>query len=90
MRTEQVLTESPSEPGIAVQAAIDPCHFEPLLTAGDAAKLLRIHEKTMQAFARSGKLPAVRVGRSWRFRASTLDAWVKGALQLDIQSRRES
>ena len=55
--------------------------FEPLLTAHEVAALLRIHEKTVLAFARAGKLPAVRVGKAWRFRASALDAWVSSALQ---------
>ena len=35
--------------------------FEPLLTAGEAAELLRIHEKTLQSFARAGRVPAVRL-----------------------------
>lgn len=65
-------------------------NFEPLLTSEQTAKLLRVHEKTVQSFARNGRLPAVRVGKSWRFRASALDAWVNSALQSDIQSRRES
>ena len=64
--------------------------FEPLLTPTQAAQLLQVHEKSVQSFARSGKLPAVRVGKAWRFRASALDAWVNSALQSDIQSRRES
>jgi len=36
--------------------------FEPLLTAQEAARLLRVHEKTVQGFARAGRLPAIRIG----------------------------
>jgi excisionase family DNA binding protein len=50
--------------------------FEPLLTADEAAKLLRIHPKTVQKLAREGRLPSIRFDRFWRFRTSALDAWV--------------
>ena len=50
--------------------------FEPLLTADEAAKHLRIHVKTLQRLAREGRLPSVRMGKYWRFRLSTLDRWV--------------
>jgi len=48
---------------------------EPLLTASDTAQLLRIHSKTVLLFARAGRLPALRVGRHWRFRKSDLTRW---------------
>ena len=51
-------------------------NFEPLLSVPEAASLLRIHPKTVQAKCRSGELPAFRIGREWRFRTSSLDRWV--------------
>jgi excisionase family DNA binding protein len=50
--------------------------FEPLLSDADAGKLLGLHPKTVQRLARQGELPAVRIGRYWRFRASALDLWI--------------
>jgi excisionase family DNA binding protein len=50
--------------------------FEPLLTADEAAKHLRIHVKTLQKLAREGKVPCIRFGKYWRFRLSVLDRWV--------------
>ncbi len=38
-----------------------------LLTADEAAALLRLNVKRVQALARSGKLPALRSGRRWLF-----------------------
>ena len=64
--------------------------FEPLLTAGEAAELLRCHEKTVQAMARAGKIPCLRFGKYWRFRKSSLDAWVAAQIESDHQSRRVS
>jgi excisionase family DNA binding protein len=51
--------------------------FEPLLTASEAAALLKIHPKTLQKLARQGRIPAKRIGDLWRFRASELDQWVR-------------
>ena len=51
--------------------------FEQLITSEEAAQLLGIHPKTLQQMARSGKIPAVRVGKYWRFRNSDLDSWVR-------------
>jgi excisionase family DNA binding protein len=64
--------------------------FEPLLGVVAAAKLLCVHPKTLQALARAGSVPCIRCGKYWRFRASSLDAWVRERLTSDHQSRRAS
>jgi excisionase family DNA binding protein len=51
--------------------------FEPLLDAEEAARLLRIHPKTLRRSARLGEIPATRIGRLWRFRASVLNEWLE-------------
>jgi len=50
--------------------------FEPLLDTEEAARLLRMHPRTLRTKARHGAIPAVQVGKRWRFRASTLDRWL--------------
>ena len=50
--------------------------FEPLLSEVQAGELLGLHPKTVQRLARRGELPAVRIGRYWRFRASALNLWI--------------
>lgn len=51
--------------------------FEPLLDDEEAAALLSIHPKTMQRLARTGRIPAHRIGRFWRYRVSEIDAWLR-------------
>jgi excisionase family DNA binding protein len=51
--------------------------FERLLDSQEAAKLLDIHPKTLVQMARRGEIPAMRIGKFWRFRASALDSWVR-------------
>jgi excisionase family DNA binding protein len=53
-------------------------HFEPLLTAEQAAAHLLIHPKTLMRMARNFQIPAIRIGKYWRFRLSALDEWVAG------------
>ncbi len=66
-------------------------HFEPLLNDNQAAGLLGIHPKTLQRLARMGEIPAHRIGRYWRYRASELDDWLCSAAtsSSDLQSSRQ-
>ena len=52
-------------------------NFEPLLSDIQVGKLLGLHPKTVQRLARAGEIPAVRIGRYWRFRATELNTWVE-------------
>jgi excisionase family DNA binding protein len=45
---------------------------EEILTIREVANLLKLHPKTVNKFAISGKLPAYRIGRQWRFRKSEI------------------
>ena len=49
--------------------------FEPLLSAVEAAALLRIHVNTIRLWANRCTLPSRRIGRRVMFRASDLDRW---------------
>jgi excisionase family DNA binding protein len=59
-----------------VRRAQGESNFESLLDVAEAAKLLRIHPKTLRNKARRGIIPGVQVGRLWRFRASALNEWL--------------
>jgi len=43
-----------------------------LLTVVEAAALLRVSTGTVKALARSRQLPAIKVGRAWRFSRAAL------------------
>jgi excisionase family DNA binding protein len=51
--------------------------FERLLAADEAASLLSIHPVTLLGWARSGRIPSIRLGRRVAFRISTLNRWVE-------------
>lgn len=52
---------------------------EELLTAQQAGSLLHLHVKQVQGLARTGRLPASRIGRKWLFRRSDIDRALGGA-----------
>ena len=55
-----------------------------LLTAREAAKTLRLSEKTLWSLTRPrGPIPAVRIGRSVRYSVAALEAWVASQVTLN-------
>ena len=51
--------------------------MERLLTAREAAEVLRINRYVLYELARCGEIPAVRIRRMVRFRPEELKAWVE-------------
>ena len=43
-----------------------------LLTVDEVAKYLRLKPETIRSIARRGDLPAIKLGRVWRFRRSSI------------------
>jgi excisionase family DNA binding protein len=59
--------------------------IEPLWHPRDAAAYLGLHEKTVIKMARLRQLPALRLGKHWRFRSIDLAAWVASTIQSNCQ-----
>jgi excisionase family DNA binding protein len=49
---------------------------EPLLTVGEVATMMRVSNMTVYRLIKSGAMPAVRVGKSYRIRQRDLDAYL--------------
>ena len=58
-----------------------PHGVEVLLTTKEASQILKIHPKVLERMAKRGEVPALKVGKFWRYRATTLDAWINSRLQ---------
>lgn len=56
--------------------ATPPLDSDAFLTTDDVLAYLQINLRTVYRLIDAGKLPAVRVGRQWRFRRRDLDAWL--------------
>jgi len=54
-------------------------HSGPLyLDVPAAARLLGLHEETVRRLVRENRIPATKVGRSWRFNRLRIEAWAEG------------
>jgi excisionase family DNA binding protein len=47
-----------------------------LMTVKQVAEYLQLKESTIYAWAQDGKIPAIKIGRTWRFRQMDLDTWL--------------
>jgi excisionase family DNA binding protein len=47
-----------------------------ILTPDQVAERLSVAPYTVRQWAREGKLPAIRLGKYWRFRSSSIDQWL--------------
>jgi excisionase family DNA binding protein len=48
-----------------------------IMTTSEVAEYLRLAEATIYKLAQSGEIPAVRVGRTWRFKKELIDEWFR-------------
>ena len=48
------------------------------LTTEEVLDYLHVNLRTVYRLIKAGKIPAVRVGRQWRFKRADLDAWIDG------------
>lgn len=48
-----------------------------ILTLKEVAAYLKLAEKTAYKLAAEGKLPGFKVGGSWRFKESDIEAWIE-------------
>ena len=66
---------------------------QPTYNVEEAAAFLKVHPQTVRDFIHAGKIAAVKVGRSFVIRYSTLDAFLtekeNDAVQASLESRSE-
>ena len=46
------------------------------LTTEEVLSCLKVNPRTIYRLIKTGELPAVRIGRQWRFRRADLDEWI--------------
>ena len=48
-----------------------------MMTTREIAEYLKLHEITVCKYAAQGKIPAIRIGRVWRFDKDAIDKWIR-------------
>ncbi len=63
---------------------------ETFLTTDEVLAYLQVNLRTVYRLIKAGKIPAVRVGRQWRFRKTDIDAWLERERSHSIPPVRSS
>ncbi len=77
-RVEESVGAHLSDAGLVLGSASLREQLPEVLTAGEAASLLRVSERQLLQAAEQGQLPAGRIGKEWRFSRAALDSWLAG------------
>ncbi len=48
-----------------------------ILTVQDLHTYLKVPKPTLYALAQSGRIPAAKIGKHWRFRREDIDQWLR-------------
>ena len=51
--------------------------IDEIMTIGEVARYLSLHELTVRRLAREGEIPAFKIGRQWRVKKALLDRWIE-------------
>ena len=49
-----------------------------IMTVKEVSEYLKLHEITIRKYATQGKIPAIRIGKVWRFNKEFIDRWITG------------
>jgi excisionase family DNA binding protein len=77
--SRRVVVETADDTLSVGRAAFFPRELPDVLTADDAAELLRTDAATVIAMAEDGTLPGRKVGNEWRFARAAVLRWLEGA-----------
>ena len=56
-----------------------------IMTTKEIARYLKLHEITICKHAANGNIPAIRIGKVWRFDKDIIDKWIQKGQQRKTQ-----
>jgi len=62
--------------------------FPQIMTLQEVAVYLGLHQLTIYRLVKTGKIPAAKVGGSWRFKKDVIDRWIEDEMDGRYQKRR--
>ena len=55
-----------------------------IMTVHDVAEYLRLSEAKIYKMAKEGHVPAIRMGKKWRFKKDLIDDWIRRETELGL------
>lgn len=56
-----------------------------IMTVHDVAEYLRLSEAKVYRMANEGCVPALRIGKTWRFKRELIDEWIRRETELTLR-----
>jgi excisionase family DNA binding protein len=56
-----------------------------IMTVHDVAEYLRLSEAKVYKMANEGRVPALRMGKTWRFKKELIDEWFRRETELALR-----
>ena len=72
--------------GIMLMEKLSPSR-EPLMTTAAVAKWLGVSTRTVCLWAECNEIPAIRIGRQWRFRDGEVSEWLQNPKAATVTNR---
>jgi excisionase family DNA binding protein len=70
--------------------------MDEIMTLEEVAKYLKMQPQTIYTWAQTGKIPAAKIGKEWRFRRDIIDEWFKRHIDekfkpliLDVEQKKK-
>lgn len=60
-----------------------------IMLVKELAEYLKINEKTAYKYAAEGKIPAFKVGGTWRFKKDVIDQWIVNQSKITATKKRD-
>jgi len=60
-----------------------------ILTVKQLASYLQMDEHTIYRLAKSGKIPAMKIGAEWRFKKTLIDKWIEDKCLENVEKQKE-
>jgi len=58
-----------------------------IMTTNEVAAYLKLHPITICKYASEGKIPAIRIGRVWRFDKDAIDKWITAGENVPVAGK---
>ena len=63
---------------------------EPWKSIAEIAEHLGVHEESVRRWIKGRAMPAVKIGKVWRFKVSEVDRWAKAGASRKVKPSRTS
>lgn len=62
--------------------------IEPWVSIAEIAQHLGVHSESVRRWVKGSGMPAAKIGKVWRFKATEVDAWARAGKSSNLRAQR--